>query len=88
MVKLRAALEEAETFVAKMPTEKAGLLFLKDGHVVQPDTGRLDYQTDSGQRRGQWPGSAEISAAHVRAVQETDGVASLMAAGRRRGTIS
>ncbi len=41
-----------------------GLLFLKDGHVVQPDPERLtDYQTHAGQRRGQWPSSAEITAA-------------------------
>lgn len=64
MRRLRATLDEAETFVMKMPTEKAGLLFLKDGHVVQPDPDRLeDYQTHAGQRRGQWPSSPEISAA-------------------------
>jgi hypothetical protein len=62
--RLRTALEEAEAFVMKMPTDQAGLLFLKDGHVVQPDPSRLqDYQTHAGQRRGQWPTSAEISAA-------------------------
>jgi hypothetical protein len=34
------------------------------GHVAQPDPGRLDeYQTHAGQRRGQWPSSAEISTA-------------------------
>ena len=64
MGKLRAILEEAETFVMRMPTEKAGLLFLEDGRVVQPDPDRLeDYQTHAGQRKGQWPASAEISAA-------------------------
>jgi hypothetical protein len=62
--RLRAALDEAENFVTRMPTEKMGLLFLKDGHVVQPDPARLpDYQTHAGQRRGQWPGSSEIAAA-------------------------
>ena len=62
--RLRAALDEAEAFVMKMPSGKAGLLFLKSGHVVQPDPARLeDYQTHAGQRRGQWPTSAEISAA-------------------------
>jgi hypothetical protein len=39
MGQLRSALDEAESFVTKMPTEKAGLLFLKDGHVVRPDPG-------------------------------------------------
>ena len=64
MGRLRTALEEAEAFVARMPTEKAGLLFLKDGQVVQPDPSRLsEYQTHAGRRRGQWPGSAEISTA-------------------------
>lgn len=62
--RLRTALEEAESFVMKMPTDKAALLFLKDGHVVEPDPARLgEYQTHAGQRRGQWPSSAEISTA-------------------------
>jgi hypothetical protein len=64
MTRLRAALDEAEAFVTQMPTEKVGLLFLKDGDVTQPDPGCLeDYQSHSGQRRGQWPSSPEISAA-------------------------
>jgi hypothetical protein len=62
--RLRAALTEAEDFIARMPTEKMGLLFLKAGQVMQPDPDRLDdYQTHAGRRRGQWPGSPEISAA-------------------------
>lgn len=61
---MRAALNEAESFVAQMPTGKIGLLFLEDGKVVQPDPARLDsYQTHAGQRRGHWPSSPEISAA-------------------------
>jgi len=64
MAQLREVLSEAEAFVMQMPTEKAGLLFLKDGHVVQPDPGCLDeYQTHAGRRRGQWPTSFEISTA-------------------------
>ncbi len=56
----------------KMPTEKAGLLFLKKGHavhhdlhhVVQPDPARLeDYQTHFGAQRGQWPTNSEITSA-------------------------
>lgn len=63
-MRLRSSLDEAEAFVSRMPTEKMGLLFLKDGHVVQPDPARLpDYQTHAGQRRGQWPSSPEITAA-------------------------
>jgi len=64
MGRLRAALDEAEAFVAKMPTGTAGLLFLKDGQVVQPDPARLiDYRTHAGRRRGQWPSSPEITGA-------------------------
>jgi len=64
MIRLREILSEAEAFVTLMPTDKVGLLFLKDGRVVQPDPARLqDYQTHAGQRRGQWPSSLEISAA-------------------------
>lgn len=66
MIRLREFLGEAEAFVARMPTEKAGVLFLKDGRVVQPDPERLeDYEMHAGQRRGQWPSSLEISAAMV-----------------------
>jgi hypothetical protein len=51
--RLREILDEAEAFVMKMPTDQAGLLFLKDGHIVQPDPTRFeDYQTHAGQRRG------------------------------------
>jgi hypothetical protein len=47
-----------------MPTEKIGMLFLKDGKVVQPDPDHLDdYATHVGQRHGHWLTSMEISAA-------------------------
>jgi hypothetical protein len=47
--RLRTALAAAESVVARMPTAKMGLLFLKDGEAVQPDPDRLeDYQTDAG----------------------------------------
>lgn len=62
--RLRRALEEAEAFVGRMPTTRMGLLFLRDGQVVQPDPNRLDdYETHAGRRRGQWPASGEITAA-------------------------
>jgi hypothetical protein len=62
--RLRAALDDADAFVARMPTDRIGLLFLKDGAVVQPDPDRLDeYQTHADQRRGHWPTSTEITTA-------------------------
>jgi hypothetical protein len=71
MTKLRAALNDAETFVSRMPTEKIGLLFLEAGKVVQPDPDRLDsYQTHAGQSRGHWPSSAEITAAMLERYNE------------------
>ncbi len=61
---LRAALDEAEAFVSRMPTDKLGLLFLKGDRIVQPDPARLqDYHAHAGQRRGQWPSSPDITAA-------------------------
>ena len=64
VARLRSALDEAGVFVARMPTAKVGLLFLKEGKVVQPDPDRLDdYQTHAGQRRGHWPTNTEITAA-------------------------
>lgn len=64
MRRVRAALDDADAFVARMPTDRIGVLFLKNGKVVQPDPDRLDdYQSHAGQRRGHWPTSAEITAA-------------------------
>ena len=62
--RLRQALDEAEVFVTRMPTDKMGLLFIKNGEVVQPDPARLEsYEPHAGQRRGHWPTNPEITAA-------------------------
>lgn len=62
--RLWKVLDDALAFVMRMPTEKAGLVFLKDGKAVQPDPDHLDlYETHAGRRRGHWPSSPEISAA-------------------------
>lgn len=64
MTCLRRVLDEADAFVARMPSDKAGLLFLQTDKAVQPDPDRLDtYQTHAGQRRGHWPSSPDIAAA-------------------------
>jgi hypothetical protein len=55
---------DAEAFVARMPTDKIGLLFLADGKVVQPDPDRLEaYATHAGRRQGHWPTTSEIGSA-------------------------
>ena len=62
LARVRGALDDAEAFVSRMPSEKIGLLFLKDGEIVQPVPDRLDdYETHAGKRRGHWPGSSEVS---------------------------
>ncbi|MGH7051696.1 MAG: hypothetical protein ACREE5_13790 [Acetobacteraceae bacterium] len=64
MTRLREVLDQADAFVVRMPTDKAGLLFLQAGNAVQPDPNRLEaYQTHEAQRRGHWPSSPEIAAA-------------------------
>ena len=62
--RLRGALDDAEAFAARMPTDKVGLLFLEGGKVVQPDPERLDtYETHAARRQGHWPTSSEIGSA-------------------------
>jgi len=64
MKRLRKVISEAEGFVARMPTEKVGLLFLESGEVVQPDPDRLpEYETHAGERLGHWPSSLQIDTA-------------------------
>lgn len=57
--RLRSALDIAEAFVNKMPTDLVGMIFLLDGKVVQPDPERLDHY----QARGHWPSNSEIETA-------------------------
>ena len=62
--RLRKAIADAEKCVARMPSEKAGRLLLKDGKVVQPDPDHLAAHVEHlPQRRGHWPSSPEISQA-------------------------
>jgi hypothetical protein len=62
LAQLKIALDQAEEFVRRMPTEKMGLLFLRDGRVVQPDPARLaEYVTHAGHRGGHWPSDPTIS---------------------------
>lgn len=70
--RLREALDRAEAFVNRMPTEKMGLLFILNGEVVEPDADHLDlYEAYAGQRRGHWPSSPEISAAMLARFHKT-----------------
>lgn len=53
--RIQKMLEDAEQFIAKLPSDAVGYLFLDDdGKAVQPDVGRLrQYRWRSASRRGQ-----------------------------------
>lgn len=69
---LRQAINEAEQFVAAMPTQSAGQLFLKDGVPVQPDPTRLeDYIAHEPRRRGHWPSASDITSAMLIRLQQS-----------------
>lgn len=54
--KIKLALQSATEFVEAMPADLAGIAFVEDGHVVQPDPERLDaYDHRPANRRGVWP---------------------------------
>jgi len=62
--RIRTMLDESEAFVARVPSDRVGFLFLKDGIPVQPDLDHLDsYELHSGAIGGIWPSSPEISRA-------------------------
>jgi hypothetical protein len=62
--RIRAMLEDSERFIADLPSDAVGVIFLESGVPVQPDLARLDiYQRHDGSRRGHWPSSSEIGQA-------------------------
>lgn len=70
MARLREALDDADKFVAAMPSDKAGLIFLRAGRPVQPDPTLLDaHTTHAARRRGHWPSSPDITAAMLAHLQ-------------------
>ena len=59
--RIRAMIEDAEAFIAKLPSDAVGFVFLRDNKPVQPDPAELErYQRHAGSRRGHWPSSSEI----------------------------
>jgi hypothetical protein len=62
--RIRDMLKAADAFIAAMPSDVAGCVFLLDGKIVQPDPAKLGtYQRHEGKRRGHWPTSGEIGRA-------------------------
>jgi len=67
---LRTALDEAESFVSRMPTEAVGTIYLKDGTPVMPDPAALgSYVVHKPRRRGHWPTASDISSAMLDRLQ-------------------
>jgi hypothetical protein len=61
---IRNMIEDAERFIAKIPSDDVGFVFLDGGRPVQPDvTAMAQYQRRAGSRRGLWPSSPDISSA-------------------------
>jgi len=60
--RIRRMIENAENFIAKLPSDAVGVVFLVGDKPVQPDLTALDrYQRNPGAPRGLWPSSPEIS---------------------------
>lgn len=62
--RIRGMMEDAESFIAKLPSDAVGVIFMDGGKPVQPDVSELDkYQRNPGAPRGLWPSSPDISRA-------------------------
>ena len=61
---IRATIEEARSFISRIPSDAVGVVFLENGTPVQPDLEALGkYQRHAGAQGGVWPSSDEISSA-------------------------
>ena len=59
--RIRSMIEDAETFIAKLPSDAVGVIFMEDERPVQPDLNALDkYQRRAGAPSGLWPSSSDI----------------------------
>jgi hypothetical protein len=62
--RIRDMLAEAGTFIAALPSDAVGVVFMDGDRPVQPDVTALDkYQRNPGAPRGAWPSSAAIESA-------------------------
>jgi hypothetical protein len=61
---IKAMLDDAEAFIAQLPSDAVGFLFLEENKPVQPDLVALEHYTrHPGAKRGHWPFSSEIGTA-------------------------
>jgi hypothetical protein len=62
--RIRSMIEGAESFIARLPSDAVGVIFMEGERTVQPDVKALDkYQRNPGAPSGFWPTSPEISRA-------------------------
>jgi hypothetical protein len=62
--RIRAMIADADTFLADLPSDDIGFVFIEDGRVVQPDINNLkQYIRHRAAPRGSWPSSSEIGSA-------------------------
>jgi hypothetical protein len=62
--RIRRMIEDAESFIAKLPSDAVGVIFIDGDKAVQPDVNALDkYQRNPGAAHGFWPSSPAISTA-------------------------
>ncbi len=62
--RIRGMIEDAECFIAKLPSDAVGVVFLDGDKPVQPDVTALDrYQRNSGALGGVWPTSPDVARA-------------------------
>jgi hypothetical protein len=62
--KIKTMLDNAEAFIAQLPIDAVGVLFLDGDKAVQPDPAELErYRPHEGARRGHWPSSSKIGSA-------------------------
>ena len=62
--RIRSMIEDAESFIARLPSHAVGVIFMEGERAVQPDLNALDkYQRNPGAPSGFWPTSPEISRA-------------------------
>jgi Nucleotidyl transferase AbiEii toxin, Type IV TA system len=62
--RIRSMIEDAEGFIARLPSDAVGVVFMDGNRPVQPDVNALDkYQRHPGAPGGLWPSSPDISRA-------------------------
>jgi len=70
--RIRAMIEDAEAFLKELSSDDVGIVFMKDGRVMQPDPSqRSHYVRHRPAPRGSWPSSSEIGTAMLERYRET-----------------